>query len=76
MTWIDSLHPVERGGGITNFANATIVAALAAADAAKVKSHHGATKLLKGLVHRISDAVVHGSAVQRMRMQDQCDRRP
>ncbi len=75
MTGIDRLHPVQRRGGIADFADSAVVTALTASDTAEVESHHGASKLLKCLVHRIGDAVIHRPAMQRMRVQNQGDRR-
>jgi len=71
---VDRLHPVERGGGVADLADAAVVAALAAADPAEVEAHHREAQLLEALVHRVGDAVVHRSAMQRMRVQDQRQR--
>src|SRR5262249_34698032 len=63
MARVDSLHPVKRSRCITDLTDATVVTTLATADTTKVKPHHRAAQLLKSLVHRVSDAIVHGSAV-------------
>lgn len=68
---IDGLHPVERGGGIGNFTNSAIVATLTAANAAKVEPHDGKAQALEALVHGEDDTVVHCSAVQRMRVEQE-----
>lgn len=68
---VDSLHPVERGGGVRDFAYPAIIPALTAADAAKVETHDRQSEALKRLVRGEDDAVVHCSAVQRMRMKQE-----
>ncbi len=74
MARINHLHPVQRRGGVTDFADTAIIAALATAHAAEIESHHTEAKLLETLIHRVRDAVVHGAAVQRVRVHDQRQR--
>jgi hypothetical protein len=71
MARVNSLHPVERRGGIGDLSYSAIVPALAAANAAKVEAHDGKAEALEGLIHGEDDTVVHRSAMQRMRMQQQ-----
>ena len=76
MAGVDRLHPVQRRRGIADFANAAVIAALAAANAAEIEPHDRTTEALEGLIHRICDAIIHGPAVERVRMEDERDRRP
>src|ERR1700722_2613857 len=75
MIRIDHLHPIERGGGIPDLANAAVIASLAPADTAEVEPHHRAAQPLEGLIHSIGDPVIHRSPMQRMRMKNQRPRR-
>src|SRR3546814_2446033 len=52
------LDPVESGGGIGQFADAVVEAALAAADTAKVEPQHGKAAIGKGLVKPDRKSVV------------------
>jgi hypothetical protein len=70
----DALHPVERRRGIAEFALAAVVRALAAADAAEIKTQGGKVAFDERIVHGIDDLVVHRAAVLRMGMQDKGDR--
>ena len=72
--WVDRLDPIKRGRGIGQFADPVVKAALAAADAAKVEPQRCKPAGLKGLVHRLSDPVVHRAAGLRVRMKDHRDR--
>ena len=72
---VHRLHPVERGGGVADLADAAVIAALAATDSAKIEPHHRAAEPLERLIHRVGHPIVHRPAVQRMRMKDQRDRR-
>ena len=74
MARVHHLHPVQRRGRIADFANAAVITALAAAHATEVESHDAEAELLEALVHRVRDAVVHGAAVQRVRVHDQRQR--
>ena len=71
---VNGLHPVKRCGGITDFTDAAIVTALAAANAAKIEAHHREAELFEALEHCIGDAVVHRSAMQRMGVEDERER--
>ena len=72
---IDGLRPVERRRSVGKFAGAMIERALAAADTAEIEPHHAEAELLEALVHRVGDTVIHGTAMQRMRVHDQRERR-
>ena len=72
---MDLLHPVERGGGIGQFADAVVEAALAAADAAKIEAQRRKAAIDEGLVERLRDPVVHRAAALRVRVEDHGDRR-
>ena len=65
--------PIADGTRIVGFSRAIIEYAVAAADAAKIEAHRGEPMLLERARDRVRDLVVHGSAVQRMRVAD--DRR-
>src|SRR2546430_10070098 len=54
---------------------AFVVAAGAAADAAKIEADGGGAELLQGARQRVHDLVVHGAAVERMRMAHHGERR-
>jgi hypothetical protein len=71
---VDRLHPVERRRCVADLPDAAVIAPLAAPDAAEVEPHDRAAEPLERLEHRVRDAVVHRSAVQRMRVQHQRDR--
>ena len=73
MIGIDGLHPVERGGGVPDLADAAVVPALAAANSPEIEPHHRATEPLERLIHRVGDPIVHRSAVQRMWVENQRD---
>jgi hypothetical protein len=72
---VDRLRPVERGGGIGQFADAVIEAALAAPDAAEVEAQRREAAMHEGVVDLVDDRVVHRAAELRMRMQHDADRR-
>ena len=69
-----SLQPVERAGGIGEFARAVVEVALAAADAAEVEAQDGEAALDERVVEIVDDLVVHRAAELRVRMQDQRNR--
>ena len=69
-----ALHPVERRGGIGQFAGAVVEFALAAADRAEVEPERGKAALLEHVEQLVDDLVVHRAAELRMRMQDDGDR--
>src|SRR3546814_7738263 len=70
---MDRLHPVERRGGVAQFADAIVERALAAADAAEVEAQHRETARDEAFVHRLRDSVVHRAAALRIRVEDQRD---
>ena len=72
---IDRLRPVERGGGVRQFAHAVVERALAPADAAKVEPQHRKLPVHERVVELIDDRVVHRPAELRVRMQDDGDGR-
>ena len=72
---IDRLRPVERGGGVREFADAVVEAALAAADAAEIEAQRGKVAVHEGVIELVDDLVVHRAAELRMRMQHDADRR-
>ena len=69
------LHPVERRGGVGQFARAVVEFALAAADAAEIEAQRGEIALLEHIEEVVDDLVVHRPAELRMRVQDKRDRR-
>ena len=71
----DGLRPIERRGGVRQFARAVIEVALRAADAAEVEAQHREAALGEGVVEAVDDLVVHRPAELRMRMQHDRDRR-
>ena len=72
--WI-LLHPVERAGGVGQFANAVVEHALALANATEVEPQRRKAAPHEGLVEQLDDLVVHRPAGLRVRMEDQRDRR-
>src|ERR1043166_6110765 len=72
---IDRLRPVERRGGIREFALAVVEGALAAPHAAEVEAQHREIAVYEGVVHLIDDLVVHRPAELRVRVQDDGERR-
>src|SRR5690606_26949299 len=56
---IDDLQPVERGGGIAEFANAMVEQTLAPAHATRVEPQHGKAALGKHIEEIVDDLVVH-----------------
>ena len=66
-----SMGSIADAFATADFANAAIVAALAATDATEIKAHHRKAQLLEGLVHRIGDAVIHRPAMHWVRVHDQ-----
>ena len=72
---VDRLRPVERGGGVRQFAGAVVERALAAADAAEVEAQRGEAAVHEGIVELVDDLVVHRAAELRVRMQHDGDRR-
>ena len=69
------LHPVERGRGIAQLALAVVEALLRAADAAEVEAQHREAAADEHVEQVVDDLVVHRAAMQRMRVQDQRQRR-
>ena len=72
---IDRLRPVERGGGVRQFALAMVEAALAAPDAAEIEAQHGEAALGEGVIEIVDDLIIHRPAELRVRVQDDGDRR-
>ncbi len=72
---MDRLHPVERGGGIGQLADAIVEAALAATDTAEVEPQGGETAIYEVLVELLGDLLVHRPAALRVRMEDHRDGR-
>ena len=72
---LTGLRPVERRGGVRQFALAVIEAALAAPDAAEIEPQHREAALGEGVIEIVDDLVVHRPAELRMRMQHDGDRR-
>ena len=70
---VHRLEEVERGGRVADLADAAVVAALAPADTAEVEAQHGEAHRLEALVQGVDDAVVHGPAMQRVRVEQQGD---
>ncbi len=71
---MEALNPVQRRGGIGQFADAIVESTLAAANAPEVETQHGKAALHESLVESLRDAVVHRAATLRMGMQDHRDR--
>ena len=69
------LHPVERRGGVAQLALAVVEALLRAADAAEVEAQHREAAAHEDVEDVEHDLVVHRAAVQRVRMEDQGQRR-
>ena len=72
---VDLLDPVERRGGVAQFADAVVEHALALADAAEIEAQRREAAADKGLVEQLHDLVVHRAAGLRVRMEDHRDRR-
>ena len=70
---VHRLQVVERRGGVRQLADALVVLALAAADAAEVEPQHGEAEAVEGVVQVVDDAVVHRAAELRVRMQHDGD---
>src|ERR1700712_3445919 len=71
---MQALHPVERRGGVGQFAGAVVEIALAAANAAEVEAQCRKTAFLEHVEQLVDDLVVHRPAELRMRMKDESDR--
>ena len=71
---VDGLRPVERGGGVGEFALAVVERALAAADAAEIEPQHREIAVRERIVELIDDLVVHRAAELRMRVQHDGER--
>ena len=67
------MHPVERCGGVAQFADAVVERPLAAPDAAKVEAQRGKPARDEAFVHRLGDAVVHRAAALGVGVEDQGD---
>src|SRR3546814_14675729 len=68
---MDLLNPVERRGGVGQFADAIVERALAFPDTAEIETQGRKATFGKSLVHCLHDAVIHRTAALRMGMQDQ-----
>jgi len=66
---VHRLQVIQRRGGIGQLADALVILALAAAHPAEVEAQHREAKLVERIMQVIHDAVVHGAAELRMRMQ-------
>ena len=69
------LQPVERRGGVGQFALAAVEAALAASHSAEVEAQGRKAAAHEALIQGVDDLVVHRAAVLRMRVQHQRHRR-
>ena len=67
---VEALHPIERAGGIGQFAHAIVEGALALADAAEIEAQRGKAAVGKSLVQPLHDPVVHRAAAFGVRVQD------
>src|SRR5262249_981195 len=72
---VDRLRPVERRGGVRQFALAVVERALAASDAAEIKPQHREVPVHESVVALVDDLVVHRAAELRVRVQHDGDRR-
>ena len=72
---VDGLRPVERRGGVRQFALAVVERALAAADAAEVEAQHREAAVHEVVEQIVDDLVVHRAAELRMRVQHDGDGR-
>ena len=72
---VDLLDPVERRGGVGQFADAIVERALALADSAEIEAQGGKAAAGEGLIEQLHDLVVHRAAGLRVRMEDHRDRR-
>src|SRR3546814_17154068 len=68
---MDLLNPVERRGGVGQFADDIVERALAFPDTAEIETQGRKTTFGKSLVHCLHDAVIHRAAALRMGMQEQ-----
>ena len=72
---VQRLQVVERRGGVGELADALVVLALAAADAAEVEAQAGEADAVEGVVEVVDHLVVHRAPVERVGVQDDGDRR-
>ena len=68
---IHGLQEIQPRAGIGDFANATIITALAAPHTTHIEAQHGKAQRLHALIQRMNDAVIHRAAMQRVRVQQQ-----
>ena len=66
------IQPIECGADVVPFSAAVIVLSLAQASAAEVEAKNRKTKMIQGFHGVEHDFVMQRSAVDRMRMADQC----
>ena len=66
-------QPGERGAGVFDLALQVRVLALARADAAEVEAQHDDPGAAQSARHAVDHLVVHGAAVERMRMAEHGD---
>ena len=71
---IELLQPIERGGGVGQFADAVIERALAAANTAEVEAQRRKAAAHEALIKRQHDWMIH-RALRRVRLQQDGDRR-
>ena len=69
------LYPVERRGGIRQFADAMVEEALASANAAEIEPQGGKTAFLVHPEQAVDYLIVHRAAKSRMRMENDGNRR-
>ena len=68
------LHPVEGRGGIAQLALAMVEGFLGATNTAKIEAQGGESATREHVKDVEHDLVVHRAAVERVRMEDQCQR--
>ena len=66
------VEPVERGTDVLYLADAIVVLSLAQAGSAEIEAQHRKAKAVEGFHGVEDDFVVEGSAVEGMRVADQC----
>jgi hypothetical protein len=71
---IHRLQIIQRAGGIGQFADALVVFALTATDAAEIEPQDRKAEFVESIMQVIDDPVVHRPAELRMRVQDNGDR--
>lgn len=68
------VEPVEGGGGVGEFSHAVVEHALGITDAAEVEAEYREAHAHEGFEQAVGHLVVHGTAVQRVRVQDDGNR--